>query len=174
MPIIEFTGSEGGGFENLPVGTGYNFRIKKAEAKPTKNGEGSTLHVTCEVIDGPLEGRKQTLFCTLKHTKGWQLGGLLSAAIPGKYEQSDRGTKDDDGKPIFHYRFDTDDLVDATFTADIVHRKDNMGNEQVDFRKIRPTDGGESAPASTTAAGAAQAPAQSQEAPPSLRRRQAG
>lgn len=144
MGMIEFTAGESSGFEVLPEGT-YNFRITKVEAKPTKAGDGNSLHVKCKVIDGPYEDKTQTLFCTLKPEKGWQLATLLSSAIPGNYESRDSGSKDDEGKPILAYAFDTEDLVDATFTADIAHRKDDRGQLQSDWKKIRELAGSQAA-----------------------------
>lgn len=142
MAQIAFTSGEGGGFELLPVGS-YTFRVIKNEVKPAASAEKSpSMHVKVQVVDGPQEEKTAMLFCTLKPEKGWMLKNLIEAAIPGKYEEFDSGAKDDEGKPIKEYRFDSDDLIGATFVADVEHRKDPRTNQmQHDFKKIRALEG---------------------------------
>lgn len=174
--MIEFTAGVGNNFELLPKGT-YDFRVTKNEVKPTKAGDGNTMHIKCEVIEGPFEGKTQTLFATLKKDKAWQLANLLKACMPGKYEEIDTGAKDEDGKPVFTYRFDPDDLIDTSFRADIKHSKDLQGNDRSEFASIKEIPSGApaaGAPAPNLATGEAGATADTGGEARSLRRRIAG
>jgi len=174
MPKIEFSAGTGLDFTPIPKGT-YNLRIRKVEQKPAKAKEGGgesfpTVWIHVEVLDGQYEEKKATLFCTMKPEKGWQLRAVVQSCIPGKYEETEAG-KDADGKPIFAMAFDTDDLIDTTFTADLGIEDDNKGKPRNTFNKIREhvVSGPETAkPADSKATAEAKAEA---DAAPSLRRR---
>jgi hypothetical protein len=131
MPEIEFTGSEGQAFTLIPKGT-YRCRVTDIVSEVNKNTQNRQL-VLSAVIDHPdnqYDGRKFKDWFVLTAKAGWKLDQLLQAAIPGQYDKVPTDDVDDNGKPTFVYRFDTDDLIDATFRASVTIEEDNTGKER--------------------------------------------
>jgi hypothetical protein len=135
MPEIEFTASQGGGFEPLPAAS-YNFRVAKVDMKTTKTTNNPMMQVSLVVLDGPYEGKKVSLFLVITAKSGFRIQQLLEAAIPGEYETFETNEKDDQDRPINAFKFNTDALIDTTFTADLTVGKDDKGEPRNEFKKM--------------------------------------
>lgn len=99
----------------LPKGT-YCARIESIELKPTKAGDGQTLHVTLSVVGGPHHGTTLRDWCTMEHPNedAQRLGHrrlariMEAAGFPGGVE-------------------DTDELHGRLLSVEVEHKTDDDG-----------------------------------------------
>jgi len=159
MPVIEFKAKEGKGWQPLPKGT-YTLQITSVDASKVSKKGNPQMMVEAQVSGGDHEGKKCTLWYPLDGNAAWRTRNLLEGTGVD-YEEFDSGEVDDEGKKIFGYSFDTDDLSGASFTCDVDQREyeGKINNDYANERSVgeeKPkTNGG----AKATAAPAAAAPA---------------
>lgn len=137
MPKIEVKMTESEGWKPLPKGT-YEFIIDSVvETLSSKNNP--QLKITMHVMNHPqYSDKKSTMFLPMVPKAAFRVSELIDATEIDCDETELTGEKDDEGNDIkFNLSFDTDDLVGATFKADVDQHEYN-GKDQQDFNNLRP------------------------------------
>jgi hypothetical protein len=137
MPKIEVKMTESEGWKPLPKGTYECIIDNVVETLSSKNNP--QLKITGHVMNHPqYNDKKITLFLPMVPKAAFRVSELIDATEIDCDEQELTGEKDDEGNDIkFNLSFDTDDLVGATFKADVEVREYN-GKDSNDFRNLRP------------------------------------
>lgn len=140
MPRIQFKATQGATFTPLPKGA-YDMLIEKVEPRTAKASNNPQLRIIMRVQGGEYDNRECSDFITLdpEGKSGWRLGNLLEGAIPGEYDEVETAEKNDKGKPIFAYDFDTDDLIGVMVRVNVTIRANDRGEDQNDFRYVAKT-----------------------------------
>jgi hypothetical protein len=137
MPKIEVKMTESEGWKPLPKGT-YEFIIDNVvETLSSKNNP--QLKITMHVMNHPqYSDKKSTMFLPMVPKAAFRVSELIDATEIDCDETELTGEQDEDGNDIkFNLSFDTDDLVGATFKADVDAHLYN-GKDQQDFNNLRP------------------------------------
>jgi hypothetical protein len=139
MPKIQVSMTDSEGWKPLPKGT-YNFMIDSSTQTVSSNSNPQ-LKLMCHVIHHPQhESKKSTLFLPMVPRAAWRVREILDATgIEAEEVELPKGSKqDEEGSDIkYELSFDTEDLVGASFTADVTIEMYN-GKEQNRFNEIRP------------------------------------
>jgi len=141
MPRVSFTATEPGNFEPLPAGR-YHVRIDDAKWETAKTSSNQQVRLVMCVLDpGPHFERSVSEWLTHTEKAGWKFGELAEAALdPSQYEKTESGEKDEKGRPMYSYDFDTDDLPGSEMMVNATVEEDNKGNPRNRFRFIRRED----------------------------------
>lgn len=143
MPKIKFRSSESEGWQPLPKGD-YLIQFDEVE-ETTSSNDNPQLKVSGHVMEGEYADKKVTIFLPIMENTGWRHEEICDAAGVD-YEKVPTGDLDSDGKPIYDYEYDPDDLVGASALFEVSLRK-YKGKNQNDFKNPRDPnaeEGGES------------------------------
>lgn len=151
MPVVDFKAGEGKGWQPLPEGS-YTLQVSACDPTKTSKAGNPQMQVTAIVVGGDHDGKECTLWYPLA-TKATFRTRMLLEATGIDFEETETDEVED-GKPVKGYRFDTDDLIGASFLCDASQRT-YEGKTQNDFGNERSVE--EAAPAPKAAAAAAPA-----------------
>jgi hypothetical protein len=148
MPVVEFKAKEGKGWQPLPKGT-YILQITSVDSSKASKAGNPQMMIEAAVVGGDHDGKKCTLWYPLDGKAAWRTRNLLEGTGID-FEEIDGGEVDEDGKKIFGYKFDTDDLVEAQFMCDVTQRE-YEGKMNNDYSNERSPEGGDEAAAKPAA-----------------------
>jgi len=138
MPRMSFTAAEPGNYEPVPAGR-YHVRIDDAKWESSKSSGNQQLRIVmCVLSEGPHFEKQLSEWITHTEKAAWKFGQLAEAALDDdEFDKTETGEKDDKGRPLYSYDFDTDDLPGCEMMVQATVEEDQKGNPRNRFRFIQ-------------------------------------